>query len=419
MRKAMRGVAIIAFVMSVFQPAFTATPWLHVEGNQIKDPLGNKVVLHGVSLQAISNVNASMVMDLVTNTNDKASKSPGWYTRIVRFPVLSGSGNWTQYNQNTLKPAIDYATKKGLYAIIDLHYVAETGPNVAATNSFWTTIAPLYKDYSNVIFEPYNEPINTSQSWSQFKPTMQAWVDLIRSYAPNNLIFVGSPTWCQKMGDAATDSIKGKNIVYVVHMYPSHWATQWNKDEVTKCAAARAMVCTEWGFKAGLNWGPNETVSGYGTGILTWFAKLGISWTAWCADISWDPTMFNSGNPWTLRVGEGEMGGFVKDWLYTYRDSCQPSAATSINSEYSVKKRATDIRSIVIREHGNTLNLMMPQRNQYTAQIIGPNGIIFEKRYCNGNSLSLNTSSLKKGLYIVKVAGNSSIFNEHFAWMNN
>jgi endoglucanase len=397
----------------VFQPGFSATPWLHVEGNQIKDPLGNKVVLHGVSLQAISNVNVPMVLDLVTNTADKASKSPGWYTRIVRFPVLSGSGNWTQYNQNTLKPAIDYATKKGLYAIIDLHYVAETGPNVAATNSFWTTIAPLYKDYSNVIFEPYNEPINQSQSWSQFKPTMQAWVDLIRSYAPNNLIFVGSPVWCQRMGDAATDSIKGKNIVYVVHMYPSHWAAQWNRSEVEKCVAARAMVCTEWGFKAGLNWGPNETVSGYGTGILTWFAKLGISWTAWCADISWDPTMFNNGNPWTLRVGEGEMGGFVKDWLYTYRDSCQPAAATSL---YHEKKQGIDIRSMIIEDHDGTLNLKMPMNNQYTAQIIGINGKIHIQRCGQGNSVMLQTGSLPKGLYIVKITGTKTILNEQFVW---
>ena len=402
-------------MLMVFQPGFAATPWLHVDGKQIKDPLGNKVVLRGVSLQAISNISVPMVLDLVTNTADKASSSPGWYTRIVRMPNLGNSGNWTQYNQNTLKPAIDYATKKGLYAIIDLHYVDNTDAHVTDVNNFWTTIAPVYKDYPNVIFEPYNEPINQSQSWSQFKPTMQAWVDLIRKYAPNNLIFVGSPVWSQKMGDASTDPLKGDNIVYVVHMYSSHFATQWNRDQVRQCAAVHPMVCTEWGFKAGLNWGPNETVSGYGKGILKWFDTLGVSWTAWCADDSWDPTMFNNGNPWTLRVGEGEMGGFVKDWLYTYRDSCQPSAATPT---YTVKKQAIGIRSIVVQHRGGTINLIMPESNQYKAQIIGLDGTIHFQSCGQGNSVIFQTGSLPKGIYIVKVTGTKTPLNEQIAWVN-
>jgi endoglucanase len=409
----MRLFTAIAAACIAFHPCFSATPWLHVEGNQIKDPSGKRVVLRGVSLREISGVNASMVMDLVTNTSDKASNSPGWYTRLVRLPIGPTSGNWTQYNQNTLKPAIDYATKKGLYAIIDLHYVAETAPNVTNVNNCWNTIAPVYKDYPNVIFEPYNEPINQSQSWSQFKPTMQAWVDLIRAKAPNNLIFVGSPIWCQEMGAAATDPLKGDNIVYVVHMYPNHWPVQWNKSQVEQCVAARPMVCTEWGFKAGLNWGPNETVSGYGTGIMTWLEKLGISWTAWCADVSWDPTMFNNGNPWTLRVGEGEMGGFVKDRLYAYRDSSQPSAESSVGAS----RHQTATPSLVVHSHGDLLSLALPVIDEYTAQIIGLNGGIRAQSRFRGNSLVLNSGTLTKGAYVLRIAGSKAKFYPQSLWI--
>jgi endoglucanase len=416
MRKVMHGIAIIALVGIAFQTSFAATPWLHVDGNQIKDPLGNKVVLHGVSLQAISNINVPMVLDLVTNTADKASSSPGWYTRIVRMPNLGNGGNYTQYNQTTLKPAIDYATSKGLYAIIDLHYVDNTDAHVADVNNFWTTIAPLYKDYSNVIFEPYNEPINQSQSWSQFKPTMQAWVDLIRKYAPNNLIFVGSPIWSQEMGGAAADPLTGSNIVYVVHMYSSHFATQWNRDQVRQCAAARPMVCTEWGFRAGLNWGPNETASGYGKGILNWFDTLGLSWTAWCADDSWEPIMFNNGNPWTLRVGEGEMGGFVKDWLYTYRDSSQPSAGTPANFE---TKPASGRSLVIIQEHGSTLNVIMPKEDRYRVQITGLDGKVYLSSSGQGISLLLHTGSLAKGVYAIRVVGDKSLSLAQQTWINN
>ena len=31
-------------------PLYAATPWLHADGNQIKDPSGNVVVLRGVAL---------------------------------------------------------------------------------------------------------------------------------------------------------------------------------------------------------------------------------------------------------------------------------------------------------------------------------------------------------------------------------
>jgi endoglucanase len=406
---------LIVSAAIVCQSCFAATPWLHVDGNQIKDPLGKKVVLRGVSLREISGVNVNMVLDLVTNTNDKASNSPGWYTRLVRLPIGPNPGNWTQYNQSYIKPAVDYATKKGLYAILDLHYVAETGPNVTNVNNCWNTLAPLYKDYPNVIFEPYNEPINQAQSWSQFKPTMQAWVDIIRAKAPNNLIFVGSPVWCQRMGDAATDPLKGDNIVYVVHMYPNHWPVQWNRSEVEKCVAARPMVCTEWGFKAGLNWGPNENISGYGMGIMTWFEKLGVSWTAWCADISWDPTMFRSGNPWTLRVGEGEMGGFVKDRLYAYRDSSQPSMGSPVISE---TKQGSAHRSVALQTHGTTLTLLMSKSDSYTVRITGMNGTIVALSSETGHSLTMNTASLAHGLYLLTVVGKHSGFEEHRTWMN-
>ena len=51
--------------------------------------------------------------------------------------------------------------------------------------------------------------------------------------------------------------------------------------------------------------------------------SLGVSWTAWCTSNTWQPPMFNSDG--SLRVGEGGMGGFVKDWLYERRTDNQPT----------------------------------------------------------------------------------------------
>jgi hypothetical protein len=50
--------------------------------------------------------------------------------------------------------------------------------------------------------------------------------------------------------------------------------------------------------------------------------QYGIGHTAWVASYDWGPPMFWTN--WTLRIGEGEMGGFTKDKLYEKRDANQP-----------------------------------------------------------------------------------------------
>jgi len=305
-----------------------ALPWLKVVGNQIQiEATGQQVILRGVSIEGLdqqskdSKHNINGVIDMITNKSDAGGSSPGWYPVILRVPV--DSANPISEINSLLKPAVDYATKKGLYVIVDLHYVDNPYNNVQTVNSFWTTVAPTFKDYSNVIYEPFNES-SVQDSWATYKPTMQAWVNLIRGYAPKNLIFAGSPSWDQAMGDAATNPLTGDNIVYVVHMYYHHWTTSWNKSQVEACAKVHPVVMTEWGYSndsGETETDPDISVT-YGKPMLQWLEALGGSWTAWCASNSWLPKMFSDN--WTLRVGPRDEGGFVKDWLYTNRNVKSP-----------------------------------------------------------------------------------------------
>ncbi len=306
-------------------------PWLKVVGNQIQvEATGQQVILRGVSIEGLgqqstdSQHNINGVIDLITNRNDTGGTSPGWYPVMLRLPVDSGNGANAEIN-TLLKPAVDYATKKGLYAIIDLHYVDNPYNNVQAVNSFWTTVAPMFKDYPNVIYEPFNES-SVQDSWATYKPTMQAWVNLIRGFAPKNLIFAGSPAWDQTMGDAATNPLTGGNIVYTVHMYYHHWTSAWNKAQVEACAKVNPVVMTEWGYNnAASETEPDPDISvTYGKPMLEWLEAMGGSWTDWCASNSWLPRMFSDN--WSLLVGPREEGGFVKDWLYTNRNVKSPIA---------------------------------------------------------------------------------------------
>jgi endoglucanase len=303
-------------------------PWLKVVGNQLQvEATGQQVILRGVSIEGLdqqskdSKHNVNGVIDMLTNKNDTGGSSPGWYPTLLRLPV--DSANPISEINTLLKPAVDYATKKGLYVIVDLHYVDSPYKNQQTVTSFWTTVAPMFKDYSNVIYEPFNES-SVQDTWATYKPTMQAWVDLIRAAAPKNLIFAGSPSWDQSMGDAATNPLKGDNIVYVVHMYYAHWKTSWNKTQVETCAKVHPVIMTEWGYSN--DSGETETdpdiSATYGKPMLEWLEGLGGGWTAWCFSNSWLPKMFT--DSWTFRVGPREEGGFVKDWLYTNRNVKSP-----------------------------------------------------------------------------------------------
>ncbi len=313
-----------------------ATPWLHVEGSQIKDPQGNVVILRGVAFPDLGELASweggiNAMIDRVTDGADTQGCSPSWQTRVLRLTVLpadSSSGTTPSqyqpggtYYDAILRPTVDYARGKGLYVIIDWHHIDDTSKHQATTTQFWTDIAPRFAQDSNVLFELYNEPINDGD-WTTLKPVMQSWYDVVHAAAPNNLVLVGTPNWCQNVDDAAISPLDGTNIVYVAHMYPLHWGNPFNRSQIQSAAALVPVFMTEWGFQQGDNSILDGTITSYGAPFKQFVEKQKLSWTAWCASTSWQPTMFAT--DLSLNTGEGEMGGFTKDWLYEKRASDQP-----------------------------------------------------------------------------------------------
>jgi hypothetical protein len=139
-----------------------ANPWLHVDGKYLKDPAGAVVVLRGVALQDISGqittpgMGLNELLNKLVNKVDSEAGIPGWYAHVVRFTINPVVTDFSAYYTNILKPAVDYATKKGLYVILDNHFISNTDGNVNYTNDFWSYFAPRFKNYSNVLYEVYN-----------------------------------------------------------------------------------------------------------------------------------------------------------------------------------------------------------------------------------------------------------------------
>ena len=251
------------------------------------------------------------------------------YCRVVRVPVSPGSWSANSLTQN-LKPCIDALTKKGVYVIIDLHYISNYSALDAAVRSFWTTVAPAFKDYTNVFYEVFNEPISPGgqSGWETWKTTAQPWVDLIRAAAPSTPIIVASPTWCQDTRFAVTSPFKGDNLIYTTHIYPVHknWGLLFG-DPSTKIP----VFLSEWGYQNAGSYGPEVkgTTSVYGQQMKdTLAAHPNINWTSWIYDYSWYPWMVDKN--YVLLGGEDYQGVFMQTFLNEKKNDDLPGAGTEV-----------------------------------------------------------------------------------------
>ncbi len=374
---------IVCAMLGFTVPIYASTPWLHTEGNQIKDPMGNTVVLRGISLIDLGHLDvwqggALEMIDRLTDKADTQGSSPGWYPKIVRIPVVpaDSSAGWpkrfgpppadSRVYYGLLRPIVDYCKTKDIYVIIDWHYVANTYDHVDTTSEFWTYIAPKFANDSHVLFELFNEPMNDlygdwifndtdTEDWLSVRQDMQTWVDIVRTYAPKNLILVAGSNYSQIIKPVVDNPIDGTNIVYVSHIYPGHFLNYcWSNgcsssggsymDEIMTVAASYPVMMTEWGFTTTSDDLLNGTITEYGQPLMDFIEGLGIGNTAWCASYNWGPPMFdnpdpvgwsNPPGPWPLRCGEGEMGCFVKDTLYEIRNDDQPCDETQFDIDVS------------------------------------------------------------------------------------
>jgi len=312
-------------------------PALTVDGNHLRDPAGNTVVLRGTSLIDIGSLYmfGGQSVAGISNRLDKVAAA-GVQGHVVRMPVYPlityngtsptcsplpypvGTGpsaactpkmplNAADYVSRVLTPAVDYATSKGLYVIIDFHQIdnATTGTSAADAKTFWTDVAPRFANYTNVFYELFNEPIDNKVPWSTLKPVVQGLVDVVRAAAPRNIIVIPSNAWDQHTGDAVKDPPRGTNFMYTAHIYPANWSQAFQTQVATAVASAPVFI-TEWGYTAN---DPNPHA--WGTALQATVDGNGASWTAWVTDNAWSPPMFTS----TALTALTDFGTLVKTWL--------------------------------------------------------------------------------------------------------
>ncbi|MNB79129.1 Endoglucanase Z precursor [compost metagenome] len=226
---------------------------------------------------------------------------------IVRAAYgVDESGNpYNSSDESKVQTVVNAAIAKGIYVIIDWHSSGAQN-NVNAAKSFFSKMAQQYGSYDNVIFEIYNEPVNTS--WSTVKSYAEQVIPVIRQYS-DNLIVVGTPTWSQDVDQAANNPITSySNIAYTLHFYAgSHFQSLRDKANYALSKGIPLFV-TEMGF---VNADGDGAINYDSTNQwLDWMNQNNISWSNWAInDKAESASIFNTNG--TLTAG----GNFLKSIL--------------------------------------------------------------------------------------------------------
>jgi endoglucanase len=238
------GFACLTFVSIGFgQQTFVGIHGrLSVKGNKIIDKNGEPVALHGMSLypwtsQGTQFYNASAINHLAQD----------WKCTVIRIAILPGAYRRNPTNEiNKLKTVVDACIANGIYAIIDWHSMAGAQRDVASAQSFFTTVSAAYGKTPNIIYEPWNEPVQ--ESWAVIKTYHEAIIIKIRAIDPDNIIVCGNRNWDQQPAEASRDPITiSTNIAYTIHFYSGSHKQSLRNNGSAALENGVALFATEYG----------------------------------------------------------------------------------------------------------------------------------------------------------------------------
>ena len=334
MKKAFTLLALLATILVACTSEPKPSHWIHVEGNKFIDADGKEIIFRGLCY--------SDPVKLINDNqwNEKYfAEAAQWGANIVRFAVHPTHLNKYGWDETfkAMDEGIEWAKKYKLYVVMDWHSIGNlkdakyTNPMYNTTKEetfkFWKTVAQRYKNEPTVaMYELFNEPTVTGEdtgecTWEEWKTIQEELIDTIRTYNPNALCLCAGFNWAYDLTPISTAPIERTNIAYVSHPYPMKrsqpWEEQWESD-FGYVADTYPVICTEIGFCLENELGahiPVISTEVYAEHITKYFEKKGISFTVWCFDKDWSPTLIED---WDFTPTT--QGRFFKTYLQSMKD---------------------------------------------------------------------------------------------------
>jgi aryl-phospho-beta-D-glucosidase BglC (GH1 family) len=253
-----------------------------------------------------------------------------WNVSVVRVamgvgPEEGGYLDDATFNRSAVDAVIAAAVDAGIYVIVDWHdHVAHT--HTAQARAFFASIADTYGDLPNVLYETYNEPLDTA-SWAEdVKPYHEQVVATIREHDPDNVIILGSPSWSQDVDVAAADPVDGDNLMYTLHFYACSHQEEIRAKASAALSLGLPLFVTEWGATSAMEDEQTWVCEVEAQRWHDWMNAHAISSLAWSlcsmdteADCIVRPGSSEAGDWDTRLAGHGP---FVRDKLQGYDYDC-------------------------------------------------------------------------------------------------
>ncbi|RQX01483.1 endoglucanase [Micromonospora inaquosa] len=271
---------------------------LRVCGTTMCDKSGARVQLRGISSMWLNWETAPYA----ENLSALRWMRDNWNLQVIRAAMgVEPAGAYLSdpnKARGQVETIINNAVTAGVYVIVDWH-AHEAQNNQSQAVAFFGDLARRYGHLPNVIWEPYNEPLQVS--WTNvIKPYHQAVVSAIRAADPDNIVVLGTPTWSQDVDVAAASPVSGTNLMYTLHFYSCTHGSSLRAKGDAAIRAGLALFVTEWGASNADGGLDGRACLPEAQSWIDWMKANGISWTAWKLDVGTDTTnLLSPGAPVT------------------------------------------------------------------------------------------------------------------------
>merc|ERR1712241_419795 len=170
-----------------------------------------------------------------------------WKISVIRCAMGIEHGGYLENpgaEKGRMEAVVDAAIAIGIYVIIDWHdHHGEQHTNQA--KGFFSEMASKYGSNSNVMYEPYNEPLQVSWSGT-IKPFHEQVVPVIRAHTSSPIV-LGTRAWSQDIDEAARDQVNGQNLAYTIPFYANTHRGELRNKVSSALSSGVAVFATEWG----------------------------------------------------------------------------------------------------------------------------------------------------------------------------